>query len=81
MAHMMSRMTRWLAVRQDPISEGRDAFVQQFAASQLVRMVYTLGNFVKKNNRLLEVYSRSGNGPSVGKINIVQKNFALTFAN
>ena len=52
-------------------------------------MVYALGNIVKKNNRLLAVYSRSGNEyislvtkrPSVGKINIVLKNFALTFAN
>ena len=27
----------------------------------LSRMVYVLGNFVKKNNRLVAVYSRSGN--------------------
>ena len=70
--------------RFSEISEGRGALVQQFAASPLVCMVYGLGNFVEKNNRLLAVYSRSGNGyislvtkrPSVGNINIVLKNFA-----
>ena len=68
--------------RFSEISEGRGALVQQFAASPLVCMVYGLGNFVEKNNRLLAVYSRSGNGyislvtkrPSVGNINIVLKN-------